>query len=174
VPSQEYTPPLIYTKRGAIISLCLTAFVFGLSVRALFAYVRHGGRPQFQWPFTLALLPHWANVTINIAFYAYLLWLGIAFLRIARGAERIVVAGWLTDVLLGPLKLIFPPIGLAALRYFQTIAMAAAFFAAVSLVRKPYRKPERNETKALKQRLIVLGIAIGVMLLAGAVLYFVP
>ena len=134
----EYPPPLIHTKRGAIIIFCLTGFIFVLSVRSLFIYLRHGGRPHFEWLFNLVLLPSWANTVINVAFYGYLLWLGIALFRRARGGERIVVAGWLLDICLGPITIIFPAAGAAALRYFQTAAMTAAFLAAAFLVRKSW------------------------------------
>jgi hypothetical protein len=52
--------------------------------------------------------------------------------------------------------------------------MAAAFFAALVLFRKPYREPEQSDTAALKRGLLVFGFVIGVMLLVGALVYFLP
>jgi hypothetical protein len=171
---REYKPPLIHTRRGATTVLCLTSFIFAISVRALFVYVRHGGRPQFQWPFTSGALPSWALITANAALYAYILWMGVVFYRIARGGERIVVAGWLADILLAPITKTLPTVGASAVRYVQTAAMAAAFLAALVLVRKPYRKPEESDTRALNRRLLVFGFVVGLILLVGALVYFVP
>jgi len=171
---RDYRPPLIHTRRGAITALCLTSFIFAISVRALLAYVRHGGRPQFQWPFASEALPNWVVVAANAALYAYILWLGVVFYRIARGGERIVVAGWLADILLGPTILVLPTAAASAVRYVQTGVMTAAFLTALVLVRKPYKAPEESATRALNRGLLVLGLAVGVMLLVGALLYFIP
>ena len=132
---RDYQPPLIRSKRGAITVSVLTGLLFAVSIRALFLYARHGAQPRFQWPFTSELLPSWAVLTINAALYAYLLWLGIVFYRIARNGERVVVAGWVADCLLAPTKIIFPPAGALAIRYVQTAAMATAFVATLFLVR---------------------------------------
>jgi hypothetical protein len=174
VQLREYKPPLIHTRRGAITVLCFTGFLFAISIRVLFLDIWHGGRPQFQWPLTFEFLPSWAVITTNIALYAYILWLGIVLYRIARGGERIVVAGWFADVLLGPVKILVSPAGVLAIRYVQTAAMAAAFFTALFLVRKPYSEPDENDTKAMKRGLLIVCVAIGIMLLVGALLYFVP
>jgi len=54
------------------------------------------------------------------------------------------------------------------------MTMAAAFFAALVLFRKPYREHEQSDTAALKRGLLVFGFVIGVMLLVGALVYFLP
>ena len=64
------------------------------------------------------------------------MWLGALFYRIARGGERIVVAGWLADIVLGPVKILFSPTGALVIRYLQTATMGAAFLAALVLIRK--------------------------------------
>ena len=110
---REYKPPLIHTRRGAITVLCLTGFLFATSIRALLLIDRRGVRPQFHWPLTLDFLPNWAVTTANIALYAYLLWLGVVFYRIARGAERVVVVGSVAAILIGPAKVLFSPLGAA-------------------------------------------------------------
>jgi hypothetical protein len=106
--------------------------------------------------------------------YAYILWLGVVFYRIARGGERIVVAGWLADILLGPTILVLPTAAATTVRYVQTGVMAAAFLTALVLVRKPHKGPEESDTRALNRGLLVLGLTVGVMLLIGALLYFIP
>jgi hypothetical protein len=171
---RDYKPPLIHTKRGAITVSVLTGFLFAMSIRALFLYARHGGQPQFQLPFTSEVLPSWAIVAVNLALYAYLLWLGVVFYRIARNGERVVVAGWAADFLLGPTKIIFSPAGALAIRYVQTAAMATAFMATLFLLRKPYSAPQECETRALKRGLFVMGAVIGTLLLVGMLLYFIP
>jgi hypothetical protein len=171
---RDYQPPLIHTKRGAIAVSVLTGFLFAISIRALFLYVRHGGQPRFQWPFTSQLLPSWAVIAVNLALYIYLLWLGVLFYRIARNGERVVVAGWATDFLLGPTKIIFSPAGALAVRYVQTAAMAAAFVATLLLLREPYSASQKGETRALKRGMLVMGIVIGTLLLVGMLLYFIP
>jgi hypothetical protein len=170
---REYKPPLIHTRRGAITAVCLTGFLFVTSIRALFLYTRHGGRPQFQWPLTFQSLPSWFEIIANVALYAYILWLGAVFYRIARGGERIVVVGWLANFLIGPLKMVFSPAGAFAIRYVQTGAMAVAFLAALVLVRKPYGEPEDGDTKTLKRGLFVFSVLVIVMLLIGALIYLV-
>ena len=170
---RPYEPPLIHTKRGAINVSVLTGILFAISIRALFLYTRYAGRPRFQWPFTSEVLPSWAVVTINVALYAYLLWLGVMFYRIARNGEWVVVGGWVVDFLLGPTKIIFPPAGALVIRYVQTAAMATAFVTTLFLIQKPYSAPQESETRALK-RGFVMALVIWTLLLVGMLLYFIP
>jgi len=52
--------------------------------------------------------------------------------------------------------------------------MAMAFLAALVLAHKPYSEPEHGDTKTLKRGLLVLSVIVIVMLLIGALIYFVP
>ncbi|HEV2616316.1 MAG TPA: hypothetical protein VGU63_06860 [Candidatus Acidoferrales bacterium] len=82
------------------------------------------------------MLPPWPAAAVNLAFYAYFLWVGVAFYRIARGNERVLVAGFFVGILLRPLLSLISLS--AAADYIQIVgnvaslvANAIAFVAAV-------------------------------------------
>jgi hypothetical protein len=70
---------------------------------------------------------------INAAFYGYVLWLCVVFFVIAKGKERILVAGWGPDLLLNPIKGVVSAPAVGAIRQFQAVSLAIAFLAALSI-----------------------------------------
>jgi len=80
------------------------------------------------------MLPTWAGVAVDVAFYAYLLWLCVVFFRIAQGKERVLVAGWCPGILLGPIEHLVSISTAAAIQYVQAVSIAVAFVAAVLIL----------------------------------------
>jgi uncharacterized membrane protein len=79
------------------------------------------------------MLPQWAVLAVNVVFYAYLPWLCVIFLREARGAERVLVAGWLPGILLSPVQRWVSMSVSSAIRYVQAVSIAIALLAAIHL-----------------------------------------
>jgi hypothetical protein len=131
-------PGLIHNRRDAVIALCLTGFVAALTVWGAVSRFFQGVvyRSQHGLPWVLDLrfmLPTRAAVAVNVGFYAYLLYLGVGFYRMAQGKERILVAGWFFGIFLGPLQ-VLASVSAAAIDYLQTAGMLVAFVAAVYIL----------------------------------------
>jgi len=100
-----------------------------LSFRDVFS---HSHR-EFHWLFDLHfLLPTWAVATVNLAFGAYLIWVGAMFYRIAQGKERLIIAGW-SPGLLSPIKYLLPT-SAAAILYVETVGTVVAFLTALYIL----------------------------------------
>src|SRR5258707_7565112 len=97
----EFKPRLIHNRLGAVIALCLTGYVAALSFRSVLSHSHHKSSCLVDLPFKL---PTWAVAGVNLAFYAYLLWIGVVLYRIAQGKERVLVAGWVTGFFLGQIQ----------------------------------------------------------------------
>jgi hypothetical protein len=120
---------LVPNRSTAIGAVVLTGFVAAVSFRAAFYSAPHYWRPFFYLP----MLPKWAQLLINVAFYGYLLWLCVVFFVMAKGKERILVAGWCPGLLLDPIKSVASSPAVTAIRQFQAFGLAVAFLAAVSI-----------------------------------------
>jgi len=128
---REHKPRLISNRRTAIIALVLTGFLVAVTFRAVFSHSPH----HSYWLFPLDfMLPTWAGVAVDVAFYAYLLWLCVVFFRIAQGKERVLVAGWCPGILLGPIEHLVSISTAAAIQYVQAVSIAVAFVAAVLIL----------------------------------------
>lgn len=126
----EFKPRLIHKKRGAVIALCLTGYVAALSFRDVLSHSQH----KSHWLVDLHfMLPTWAVAAVNLGFYAYLLWLGVVFYRIAQGKERVLVAGWFTGFFLGLIQNLVSASAAAAIDNVKAIGMVVAFLAAVDI-----------------------------------------
>jgi len=79
------------------------------------------------------MLPRWAQLLINAAFYGYVQWLWVVFFVAAKGKERIWVAGWCPGLLLNPIKGVASSPVVTTIRQFQAFSLAVAFLAAVSI-----------------------------------------
>src|SRR5580700_10053766 len=107
----EYKRGLIANKRDAVIALCLTGIVTAFTVRAAVFRSLRGATFHSQhtlpWLFDARfMLPARAAMAVNVGFYAYVLFLGIAFYRMAQGKERVLVAGWFVGIFLGPVQIL--------------------------------------------------------------------
>jgi len=98
---------LITTRRAAAFAAIVTGFVGIMTFRAAFFHpVRH---PHFHLASSIGFLfPRWALLPLNVAFYAWVVWLCLVFFRAARGKERIVVGGWLPGHPIGPRQKCIP------------------------------------------------------------------
>jgi len=161
--------PLIRTRRCAIFVASVAGFLFALSIRSLFLYARHGGLVPFQPPFLSDVFTAWVVTIVSATLYACL----IALYLIARDWERILVAGWFADVLLGPTKIGLPRNGALTIRIGQTAAVAVALLAALSLAHQPYGQPLESDVTVLERRSVAFYAFIIVTLLLGTVAYFV-
>jgi hypothetical protein len=129
----EFKPRLIHNKRGAVIALCLTGFVAALSFRDVLSHPQR----KSHWLIDLHfMLPTWALAAVNLGFYAYLLWLGVVFYRIAQGQERVLVIGWFTVVFLGQIQGLVSVSTAATVDYIKAMGMVVAFLAAVDILLK--------------------------------------
>src|SRR5215469_4492591 len=91
---------LIGNRSGALVAVCLTGYLAVMDFRAAFSHIPRKSR--WLIPLDSLPLPIWAAVTINVAFYIYMLWLGVFFFRGGKGKERVVIAGFLTAALISP------------------------------------------------------------------------
>ncbi len=132
----EFKPRLIHTRRGAVIALCLTGYVAALSFRNVLWHSQrqHHWLLDFDWLVLWHIsLPVWVVAGVNLAFYAYLLWLGVVFYRVAQGKERFLVAGWLTGGFFGPILNLVSASAGAEFGYVVAIGTLVAFLAAVDI-----------------------------------------
>jgi hypothetical protein len=134
----KYKPGLIHNKREAVIALCLTGFVAATTVWGAVSRSFHGAayRSLHKLPWLLDLrfmLPTRAALAVNVGFYAYLFYLGVAFYRMAQGKERVLVAGWFVGIFLGPVQILVS-VPAAAIDYMQAAGMMGAFLAAVYIL----------------------------------------
>ena len=121
---------LVTNRLGAVVALGLTAYVFALAVKGTL----HLGRTASGWLLPLDFLLHgWALQAANIAFYGWLCWAAVSFLRATRGPERVLVAGWCANILLAPLEVLLPSWRMA-IRYAGTFGLGVALIAALLLL----------------------------------------
>jgi len=113
-------PRLIHSTRAAVVAFVLTGFVAGLTFRDVFFRSADGTRWLFPVFFTQ---PRWAFLSIQLAFYGYLLWLCFVFFRAAQGKERVIVAGWFAVILLTPIETFISRPAAGAIRYAEALGM---------------------------------------------------
>jgi hypothetical protein len=135
----EFKPRLIHNKRGAVIALCLTGYLAALSVRDVLWHSQrqHHWLLDFDWLVLWHIsLPTWAVAGVNLGFYAYLLWLGVVFYRVAQGKERVLVVGWAAVILLGLIQFLISASAATEIDSLIAFMAAAAFLAAVDIFLK--------------------------------------
>jgi hypothetical protein len=125
----EYKDGFIRTRRAALIALCVTGYIAALSFWSLFSDAPH----KTFWFVGPGLLPSWIVVPANVAFYAYLLWVGVALYRITNGKELILIVGYFTDIVLGPIQNLVSASAVNAIQYVKAFGMTAAFLAALCI-----------------------------------------
>lgn len=141
---QEQKPRLIRSRFTAAIGVILTGYVAALTLRAAFRRSPH----HFHWILPLDyLLPAWADLIANVALYAALFFLCVAFLRSVRGKERVLVAGWIPGVLLSPVQGMVSASLAAAIQYAKAVSIMVAFAAAVAIL---VEGPEDNNARPEK------------------------
>ena len=119
---------LIHSRSGAVFSVVVTGFVAYQTIKRV---LHHRGL-HATWIFlSFPLLPHWGLVALNVFFYANIVWLCTALLRMGGGKERVIVAGWAASLLLGLIQPFVPPEVAISIQYAKGLAMGAAFFMSV-------------------------------------------
>jgi hypothetical protein len=118
----------------------LNGYVAALTFRSAFSQRPH----HFRWILSLgSLLPQWAVLTANVALYASLIFLCVAFPLGLRGKERVLVAGWVPNVLLSPVQGLVSESMAAGIQYLKAGSMMIAFLAAVAIL---LERPEGENT----------------------------
>ena len=80
------------------------------------------------------MLPKGARLVANAAFYGYLFWLCVVFLRRTHGKERVLVAGYCPGVLLAPIQTLVSPFAAIAIQCIKATGIAVAFVAALLIL----------------------------------------
>lgn len=144
---RNHKPGLIHHRRNAVIGLVLTGLVAAMTLRAAFSRSPHHSHWLLPLDF---LLPAWALWAVNVAFYAYLLWLCVVFFRVAIGKERVLVAGWFLLILLSPVQNLVSTSAAAAIQYIKAVSIAVAFVAVLLLLLEgPTRDNASSDSSAL-------------------------
>lgn len=137
---QQQEQRLLPDIRAALICAGLTGFLAAITLRSTFIRPQHHSRELIALDF---MLPHWAVLALNVWLYAFLLWLCIAFFRLARGKERIIVVGWSIGILLSPIQAFVSTSSAAAIQYLKATAITAASAVAVLAVLRNKRQLPR-------------------------------
>lgn len=144
---RNHNPGLFHHRRNAAIGLVLTGLVAAMSLRAAFSSSPHHSHGLLPLDF---LLPAWALWAVNVAFYAYLLWLCVVCFRVAISKERVLVAGWFLLFLLSPIQNLVSTSAAAAIEYIKAVSIAVAFVAVlVLLLEGPTRDNTSSDSGAL-------------------------
>jgi hypothetical protein len=77
-------------------------------------------------------------MAVEIGFYAYLLWLGVVFYRVAKGRERVLVAGWFVPIFFRPIQSVVSMKTAAAIDYVKAFCIFVALLAAVDIFLKTF------------------------------------
>jgi hypothetical protein len=121
---------LVTTRFRAFVSVAFTGWVLAL---ALHSQMRGGGLTGWKWQFS-GLLPTWAVVIINIAFWGAIYWMGFAFASSPlRKEEKLVLVGFIGSIMLGPVRALLPRID-SATHVMQTLLSVVSFFAALAIL----------------------------------------
>jgi len=132
----EFEARLIHNKRGALIAICMTGYVAGLSFRNVLSHSQreHHWLLDLDWLVYFHFkLPAWAVAGVNLGFYACLFWCGVMLYRIAQGKERILVVGWFVAIVLGLIQNLVSTSAALSIDYVKAIATLVAFLAAVNI-----------------------------------------
>ena len=134
VAEAENTYGLIISRRIAVIAIALNGFTAVATFRNVFLHFPrvHHFRSLLQ---VNSLLPAWALLPVNIVFYALLVWLCIGLFRGAHGRERVMLAGWLPAILLGPFTGISIP-ATDAIHFFEVVGITVALVESVLIFRE--------------------------------------
>jgi len=73
-------------------------------------------------------------LAVNVTFYALLLFLCVVSPLVLKGKERVLVAGWASAAILGPIQGIVSASLAAVIQDVKAVSMTAAFFAAVAIL----------------------------------------
>ena len=133
--TQSAPTRLLTTHLRIGVAFGVTAVYFILSL--------HWSHRRSRWLFTDPFLREfWPLLVANVLFYAYVCWLAFWFIRGTKGAERIFIVGWFTEILLWPLRMLSPHWN-AAVTQIGILGLAVALLASLSLLVKPSEEANR-------------------------------
>jgi uncharacterized membrane protein len=124
-------PRLITDRFTAAVSVILTGYVTVLTLRSALWQAPHHRHWILQLDY---LLPPWAVLVANVALYAWILWLSIAFPRALQGKEWFLAAGWVPGLLLSPIQGMVSASLAAAIQYAKAVSIMVAFVAAIAIL----------------------------------------
>lgn len=120
-------------------AIVLTAFVFAQAIRGMLA-----GSGKSGWLISPSNVFHgWPMIAANVFIYAYWCWLGFWFIRGTVGRERVFMVGWCADILLWPLRMLWPQWA-ATFRLVGAFGLALALLAALALLLDRSRAADAN------------------------------
>ena len=113
------------------IGVVLTDYVAALTLRTAFWQSPH----HFHWLLPVGtFLPARVTLAVNVAFYAWLLWLCIVFPRALHGKERVLAIGWALSLLLGLIQGLVSASLAALIQYVRAASIMVALFAVVAIL----------------------------------------
>ena len=140
--NSEIKAKLINTRGAAIAALCVTLLLAG---RRFWSIVEHHS-DKSEWIYPLnTWLPNWLAIAGNIITYGLFGVLLVTVLREFEGAERVMLAILIAEVLVSPIRQFVPHRLSEALVWTQAFGSMAMFFAAVHLL---LCLPERRSPKS--------------------------
>ena len=77
------------------------------------------------------MLHGWPLIAVNLFIYCCVCWLGFWFIRGTVGQERFFMLGWFADILLWPLKMLWPG-SAVPIRHIGALGLAVALLAALA------------------------------------------
>ena len=124
-------PRLIGNRFTAAIGVVLTGYVAELTFRAAIWQPPH----HFHWLLPVdSILTARATLVVNVALYAWVLWLCIVFPRALHGKERVLVVGWVLSLLLSLTQGLMSASLAAFVQYVRAASIMVAFFAALAIL----------------------------------------
>jgi len=165
----ESSQGLIHSRVGAVIAVCCTGLITVLAFRGALSHVPF--KRHWLIPLDSTSLPAPAVALVNVAFYAWVMWVSFGVYRGAKAYERVVLLGWCSVVLLNPFQALLSPRIAAALQWFKVAAMAAALTAAVIILLNPPTDTVLSRA-AKRGPTIMLGIMMALAFM-GLLLYWV-
>ncbi len=120
---------LVTNRFRAFMAVALTAWVLALALRSQMK----GSPSSWQWLFS-GLLPTWAVVAINIAFWGVAFWMEIALvLGSLRKDEKVLLVAFVGGAILAPVRALLPRAA-SGTHVMQTLLSLCAFLAALAIL----------------------------------------
>jgi hypothetical protein len=128
---------LVTTRLRALIAVALTLWFLYQRFHTLASARPH----SFEWLYS-GLLPHWAIVPINLAFYGFLIWIGVNFaLASLRNDEKVLLVAFWIHGGISPVSALLPGT-FVAMWFIRTLLELAAFLASLSILLSFGKKKE--------------------------------
>jgi len=115
-----------------LVATGLTALFLAVSIRGLVS-----GHTGTHWLISPSGLLHGVFlISVNVALYCYICWIGFLVIRDTGGRERVFALGWCLSLFLWPVRMFWPQMALP-IRHIGAFGMAVALFAGVAMLLEP-------------------------------------